>query len=410
MGLNLSSVPATIHISSDPNGARPRGSIGLVQTHYYTFAYPPEEMVLESGEKLGPITLAYETYGQPNADRSNAILILHALSGDAHVAGYNTPEDRKPGWWDEAVGPGKMFDTDRYWVICSNVIGGCKGSTGPSSIDPRTGKPYGLRFPVVTIGDMVNAQRHLIDHLGIDRLLAVVGGSMGGMQALQWAVAYPQRVRACLPLASTARLSPQTIALNEVGRQAIYRDPFWNHGDYYDGPRPDSGLALARMIGHITYLSDKSMHRKFGRRLRNREKYGYDFSVEFEVESYLQYHGENFIRRFDANSYLYITKAMDYFDLANGNGSLLTAFQAVTDVRFLVVSFTSDWLYPSYQSREIVSALKGVGADVTYCDVDSDYGHDAFLLEVDTLTGLIGDFLARICREEGIAAPERALT
>jgi len=290
------------------------------------------------------------------------------------------------------------------------VIDDCKGNTNPSSIDPRTGKPYGLRFPVVTIGDMVNAQRHLIDHLGIDRLLAVVGGSMGGMQALQWAVAYPQRVRACLPLASTARLSPQTIALNEVGRQAIYRDPFWNHGDYYDGPRPDSGLALARMIGHITYLSDKSMHRKFGRRLRNREKYGYDFSVEFEVESYLQYHGENFIRRFDANSYLYITKAMDYFDLANGNGSLLTAFQAATDVRFLVVSFTSDWLYPSYQSREIVSALKGVGADVTYCDVDSDYGHDAFLLEVDTLTGLIGDFLARICREEGIAAPGRALT
>lgn len=405
MGLNLSSVPATANVSPDPNGARPRGSIGLVQTHYYTFAYPPEEMVLESGEKLGPITLAYETYGRPNADRSNAILILHALSGDAHVAGYNTPEDRKPGWWDEAVGPGKMFDTDRYWVICSNVIGGCKGSTGPSSIDPRTGKPYGLRFPVITVGDMVNAQRHLIDHLRIDRLLAVVGGSMGGMQALQWAVAYPQRVRACLPLASTARLSPQTIALNEVGRQAIYRDPFWNHGDYYDGPRPDSGLALARMIGHITYLSDKSMHRKFGRRLRNREKYGYDFSVEFEVESYLQYHGENFIRRFDANSYLYITKAMDYFDLANGNGSLLTAFQAATDVRFLVVSFTSDWLYPSYQSREIVSALKGVGADVTYCDVDSDYGHDAFLLEVDTLTGLIGDFLARICREEGIAAP-----
>ncbi len=405
MGLNLLSTPATVHVASGANGARPRGSVGLVQTHYYTFAYPPEEMVLESGEKLGPITLAYETYGRPNADRSNAILILHALSGDAHVAGYNTPEDRKPGWWDEAVGPGKMFDTDRYWVICSNVIGGCKGSTGPSSIDPRTGKPYGLRFPVVTIGDMVNAQRHLIDHLGIDRLLAVVGGSMGGMQALQWAVAYPQRVRACLPLASTARLSPQTIALNEVGRQAIYRDPFWNHGDYYDGPRPDSGLALARMIGHITYLSDKSMHRKFGRRLRNREKYGYDFSVEFEVESYLQYHGENFIRRFDANSYLYITKAMDYFDLANGNGSLLTAFQAATDVRFLVVSFTSDWLYPSYQSREIVSALKGVGADVTYCDVDSDYGHDAFLLEVDTLTELIGDFLARICREEGIAAP-----
>lgn len=387
------------------------GSVGIVSTQYFTFAEPPNELRLESGETLGPITLAYETYGRPNADRSNAILILHALSGDAHVAGYHSPDDKKPGWWDEAVGPGKMFDTDRYWVICSNVIGGCKGSTGPSSVNPRTGRPYGLSFPVVTIADMVNAQRHLIDHLGIDKLLTVVGGSMGGMQALQWAVAYPERVRSCIPLAATARLSPQTIALNEVGRQAIYRDPHWNHGDYYDGPRPNAGLALARMIGHITYLSDKSMHRKFGRRLQNRERYGYDFSVEFEVESYLQYHGENFIKRFDANSYLYITKAMDYFDLANGTGSLVRAFAPAAAVKFLVVSFTSDWLYPSYQSREIVSALKANGADVTYCDVDSDYGHDAFLLEVDTLTQLISDFLARVCREEGLdicAAPARA--
>jgi homoserine O-acetyltransferase len=378
------------------------GSVGIVSTQYFTFAQPPHELRLESGEKLGPITLAYETYGRPNADRSNAILILHALSGDAHVAGYHSPDDKKPGWWDEAVGPGKMFDTDRYWVICSNVIGGCKGSTGPSSVNPRTGRPYGLSFPVITIADMVNAQRYLIDHLGIDKLLTVVGGSMGGMQALQWAVAYPERVRSCIPLAATARLSPQTIALNEVGRQAIYRDPHWNHGDYYDGPRPNAGLALARMIGHITYLSDKSMHRKFGRRLQNRERYGYDFSVEFEVESYLQYHGENFIKRFDANSYLYITKAMDYFDLANGTGSLVRAFAPAAGVKFLVVSFTSDWLYPSYQSREIVSALKANGADVTYCDVDSDYGHDAFLLEVNTLTQLISDFLARVCREEGL--------
>jgi len=378
------------------------GSVGIVSTQYFTFAHPPHELRLESGEKLGPITLAYETYGRPNADRSNAILILHALSGDAHVAGYHSPDDKKPGWWDEAVGPGKMFDTDRYWVICSNVIGGCKGSTGPSSVNPRTGRPYGLSFPVITIADMVNAQRYLIDHLGIDKLLTVVGGSMGGMQALQWAVAYPERVRSCIPLAATARLSPQTIALNEVGRQAIYRDPHWNHGDYYDGPRPNAGLALARMIGHITYLSDKSMHRKFGRRLQNRERYGYDFSVEFEVESYLQYHGENFIKRFDANSYLYITKAMDYFDLANGTGSLVRAFAPAAAVKFLVVSFTSDWLYPSYQSREIVSALKANGADVTYCDVDSDYGHDAFLLEVDTLMQLISDFLARVCREEGL--------
>ncbi len=388
--------------SNTTSGFGAPGTIGLVETQYFTFAEPPNELELESGEKLGPITLAYETYGQPNADRSNAILILHALSGDAHVAGYHTPYDRKPGWWHETVGPGRMFDTDRYWIICSNVIGGCKGSTGPSSIDPRTGRPYGLRFPVITIADMVHAQRHLIDHLGIERLLAVVGGSMGGMQALQWAVSYPDRVRACIPLAATARLSPQSIALNEVGRQAIYRDPHWNHGDYYDGPRPDQGLALARMIGHITYLSDRSMHRKFGRRLQNRERYGYDFSVEFQVESYLQYHGQNFIKRFDANSYLYLTKAMDYFDLTRGNGSLAEAFRSAAHVRFLVVSFTSDWLYPSYQSREVVSALKAVGADVTYCDVDSDYGHDAFLLEVDTLTELVGDFLARVCREEGL--------
>lgn len=381
---------------------REPGSVGIVQTEYFTFAEPPHELRLENGEKLGPVTLAYETYGQPNADRSNAILILHALSGDAHVAGYQSADDTKLGWWDEAVGSGRMFDTDRYWVICSNVIGGCKGSTGPMSVNPRTGRPYGLRFPVVTMADMVNAQRHLVDHLQIEKLLTVVGGSMGGMQALQWAVAYPERVRSCIPLAATARLSPQTIALNEVGRQAIYKDPHWNRGDYYDGPRPNEGLALARMIGHITYLSDRSMHRKFGRRLQNRERYGYDFSVEFEVESYLQHHGQNFIRRFDANSYLYITKAMDYFDLANGSGSLVRAFAPVPHVKFLVVSYTSDWLYPSYQSREVVSALKANSADVTYCDIESDYGHDAFLLEVDTMTQLVSDFLSRICREEGL--------
>jgi homoserine O-acetyltransferase len=419
MAINLQPTNRQAIISPSKNGSRPPGEVGLVQTQSFAFGEPPNEMILESGEKLGPITLAYETYGQPNADRSNAILILHALSGDAHVAGHHASEDHKPGWWDEAVGPGKMFDTDRYWVICSNVIGGCRGSTGPASVNPQTGKPYGLHFPVITIADMVHAQRHLIDHLQIDRLLAVVGGSMGGMQAMQWAVSFPDRVRASIPLAATARLSPQTIALSEVGRQAIYRDPYWNHGDYYDGPRPDSGLALARMIGHITYLSDQSMQRKFGRRLRSKEKFGYDFSVEFEVESYLQYHGENFPRRFDANSYLYITKSMDYFDLAassgasaatsitngvsSGTSDLAKAFLPAADVRFLLVSFTSDWLYPSYQSREVVSALKGVGADVTYCDVDSDYGHDAFLLEVETLTGLIGDFLARICREEKIA-------
>lgn len=373
-------------------------SVGLVSTQYFEFAQPPNPMVLESGETLGPITLAYETYGRLNADKSNAVLICHALSGDAHVAGCNSPEDPKPGWWDDCVGPDKAFDTNRYFVICSNVIGGCKGSTGPGSINPATGKPYGLSFPVVTIADMVEAQRCLIDHLGIRRLLSVVGGSMGGMQALQWAVAYPDRLCSAIPLATTARLSPQSIALDEVGRQAIYSDVNWNRGDYYEQESaPNAGLALARMIGHITYLSDKSMQEKFGRRLQKAERYGYHFETEFAVESYLQYHGGNFIRRFDANSYLYITKAMDYFDLANGHGSLVRRFADVK-AKMLVVSFTSDWLFPSYQAKEIVSALMANGVDVTYCDIDSPYGHDAFLLEVDRLTGLMGDFLNHVAR------------
>ncbi len=381
----------------------PQGSVGIVQTKYYTFAYPPHELRLESGEHLGPVTLAYETYGELDADKSNAILICHALSGDAHVAGYHSPDDHKPGWWDECVGPGKAFDTDKYFVICSNVISGCKGSTGPASINPRTNKPYGLSFPVVTIADMVHAQRYLLDHLGIDQLLSVVGGSMGGMQALQWAVSYPDRVRSAIPLATTARLSPQSIALNEVGRQAIYKDIHWKGGDYYDaGPGPHAGLSLARMIGHITYLSDLSMHDKFGRRLQSGEKYGYHFETEFAVESYLRYHGDNFIRRFDANSYLYITKAMDYFDLANGHGSLTNRFANVK-AKFLVISFKSDWLFPSYQAKEIVSALMANGIDVTYCDIDSPYGHDAFLLEVDRLTDLMGDFLKNVLLEAKVA-------
>jgi homoserine O-acetyltransferase len=299
------------------------------------------------------------------------------------------------------VGPGKGIDTEKYFVLCSNVIGGCQGSTGPASVNPATGRPYGLNFPVVTVADMVAAQKRLVDYLGIGKILAVVGGSMGGMQALQWTVAYPDRVRAAIPLATTPRLSPQSIALNEVGRQAIYADPNWNGGDYYGRRPPNAGLALARMIGHITYLSDESMHQKFGRRLQSGERYGYDFSTEFAVESYLQYHGLNFIRRFDANSYLYITKAMDYFDLANGHGSLVKRFAGVT-ARFLVVSFTSDWLYPPYQSKELVRALKANGADVTYCEIQSSYGHDAFLLETDRLAGLISDFLARVCLEDGI--------
>lgn len=382
-----------------------QNSVGVVQRQYYTFA-EDTPMQLDSGETLGPITLAYETYGTLNADRSNAILLLHALSGDAHAAGYHSPDGRNPGWWDDCVGPGKAFDTNKYFIICSNIIGGCQGSTGPGSVDAKTGKPYGLSFPVVTVRDVVRAQTHLVDHLGIDRLLAVAGGSMGGMQVLEWAAGYPDRVRAALPLATTARHSPMLIAFSEVGRQAIYADPNWNHGDYYNGTRPNAGLALARMIGHITYLSETSMHQKFGRRLQEREHFGYDFDTDFAVEGYLRHKGNRFTERFDANSYLYITKAMDYFDLSNGYHSLTAAFANSAQVVYLVVSFTSDWLYPTYHSKELVSALTAVGADVSYCNLQSTWGHDAFLLEVETMTELISNFLERIVTQFRVALPE----
>jgi homoserine O-acetyltransferase len=383
-------------------------SVGVVETRYFTFAQN-EPFQLESGATLGPVTVAYETYGRLNAERSNAVLILHALSGSQHAAGLHSPTDPKPGWWDSCIGPGKAFDTERFFVICSNVLGSCYGSTGPASIDPSTGKPYGLRFPVVTIGDMVRAQVQLIDYLGIDKLLCVAGGSMGGMQVLEWAAHHPERVRAAIPLATTARHSPMLIAFSEVGRQAIYADPAWNHGDYYDKPqKPDAGLAVARMVGHITYLSEQSMHKKFGRRLNGRERYGYEFQTEFEVENYLKYNGNNFTRRFDANSYLYVTKAMDYFDLSQPSGSLAAAFANSSRLKYLVVSFTSDWLYPSYHAKELVSALTATGADVTYLDIESTWGHDAFLLEVDTMTDLLGSFLERLTREYDIARPEPA--
>ncbi len=376
-------------------------SVGIVARQHFTFAQDAP-MPLDSGESLGPITLAYETYGTLNPDKSNAILIVHALSGDAHCAGYHTPEDKSPGWWDDCIGPGKAFDTNKFFVICSNVIGGCQGSTGPASINPKTGKPYGLAFPVLTVADMVRAQTRLIDFLGIEKLLAIAGGSMGGMQVLQWCASYPERVRAALPLATTARHSPMLIAFSEVGRQAIYADPNWNGGAYYDSARPNSGLALARMIGHITYLSEQSMHEKFGRRLEERVHFGYDFDTDFAVEGYLKYKGSRFTERFDANSYLYITKAMDYFDLSNGHHNLAAAFAKSAGVVFLVVSFTSDWLYPTYHSKELVSALTAVGADVSYLNIQSSWGHDAFLLEVETMTGLISNFLDRIVNEFAI--------
>ena len=384
--------------------------VGLVQTQYFTFA-EDEPMRLESGATLGPVTIAYETYGRLNADRTNALLIVHALSGSAHAAGYHSGDDAKLGWWDECIGPGKAFDTDRFFVICSNVLGSCYGSTGPSSIDPATGQPYGLSFPVVTVGDMVRAQEKLIDHLGIEQLLCVAGGSMGGMQVLEWAANHPTRLKAAIPLATTGHHSPMLIAFSEVGRQAIYADPNWNNGDYYTaGKRPDAGLAVARMVGHITYLSEESMHKKFGRRLQKLERYGYEFNTEFEVESYLKYNGNSFTRHFDANSYLYVTKAMDYFDLSRPTGSLAAAFVNAEQIKFLIVSFTSDWLYPSYHSKELVGALTAVGADVTYLDIQSAWGHDAFLLEVETMTRLLGSFLERLAHEEDIAAHTASTT
>lgn len=380
-------------------------SVGLVKPQIFVFAQD-EPFQLESGATLRNVTLVYETYGRLNADCSNAILILHALSGSAHAAGYHKPDDPQPGWWDDCIGPGKAFDTDRFFVICSNVLGSCYGSSGPRTINPDTGKPYGLRFPVVTIRDMVRAQVRLIDHLGIKQLLCVAGGSMGGMQVLQWATHHPERAKAAIPIATTARHSPMMIALSEVGRQAIYADPHWNRGDYYESDnKPDAGLAVARMVGHITYLSDESMQQKFGRRLRGLEKFGYEFETEFEVESYLKYNGHNFTRRFDANSYLYITKAMDYFDLSGPTGSLAAAFVKAGELKYLVISFTSDWLYPTFYSKQLVSALQAVDADVTYLDIASTWGHDAFLLEVDTMTNLLGSFLARLVKEENVALP-----
>jgi homoserine O-acetyltransferase len=380
-------------------------SVGIVQTQYFTFA-EDRAFRLESGATLSPVTMAYETYGQLNAKRSNAILISHALSGGAHAAGYHRADDAQPGWWDDCIGPGKAFDTSRYFVICSNVLGSCYGSSGPTSIDLATGKPFGLSFPVVTVGDMVRAQVRLIEHLGIDKLLCVAGGSMGGMQVLEWAAHHPQRLRAAIPIATTACHSPMLIAFSEVGRQAIYADPAWNNGDYYtNGRRPDAGLSVARMMGHITYLSEQSMQDKFGRRLQGRERYGYEFQTEFEIENYLKYNGLKFTKRFDANSYLYVTKAMDYFDLSQPDGSLAAAFTHSAHLKFLVVSFTSDWLYPSYHSKQLVSALTAVGADVTYLDIQSSWGHDAFLLEVDTMTRLLSSFVEQAAREaNGVVA------
>lgn len=377
------------YIEHDKTGV----SLGTVKKKFFTFP----GIVLENSAEFGPITIAYETSGTLNSDKSNVILVLHALTGDSHVAGYYKEDDPKPGWWDIMVGPGKGIDTDKFFVVCSNIIGSCMGSTGPSSIDPSTNKPYGTDFPVITIGSMVKAQKALMDHLGIHKILSVVGGSVGGMQVLEWCVRYPDMVISAIPLATTTKHSALSIAFNEVARQAIMTDPNWNNGNYYSGARPDLGLAVARMIGHITYLSDESMRLKFGRRLQDKSDFSFNFGVDFQVESYLRYQGTKFVERFDANSFLYITKAADYFDLEkqHGEGSVVKAFSKV-QARFLVVSFTSDWLYPTYQSKVMVKAMKKNGLVVSFCEIDAECGHDAFLLPNERLSALVKGFLESV--------------
>lgn len=376
-------------------------SVGIVKKQYFTCADSPNKLVLESGAELGPIDISYETYGELSEDKDNAILITHAFSGDPHVAGHyaSDNENDKPGWWDFLVGPGKGIDTNKYFVICSNILASCNGTTGPASINPETKKPYATSFPMVTIGDMVSTQKLLIDHLGIKQLLAVIGGSVGGMQALEWSLRYPEMIGGVIPIATTMRHSALAIAFNEIARQAIMSDPNWNKGNYYEGNRPDTGLAVARMVGHVTYLSDDAMRRKFGRKLQDKENFSFGFDADFQVESYLRYQGNKFVKRFDANSLLYITKAADYFDIVD---RIKTSGQNPDEnnlPKFLVLSYTSDWLYPTYQAKDLVKALKRSGRDVSFCEIESDCGHDAFLIPDERLSDLMSGFIAGLSLE-----------
>ncbi|PWC38498.1 homoserine O-acetyltransferase [Azospirillum sp. TSO22-1] len=398
--------------ASKPSATAPIDTAGLPGKRVRLGADRP--MPLDSGLDLGPFTVAYQTYGTLNADRSNAVLVCHALTGDHYVLDRH-PVTGKAGWWEQMIGPGKPVDTDRYFVICSNVIGGCMGSTGPAEADPATGRPYGLNFPVITIADMVRAQKLLIDHLGIEQLFAVIGGSMGGMQVLQWAVSYPEAVYAAIPIATASIHSAQNIAFHEVGRQAIMADPEWAGGDYLNQDRrPQRGLAVARMAAHITYLSETALHRKFGRNLQDRTTVTYGFDADFQVESYLRHQGISFVERFDANSYLYITRAMDYFDLAaDHGGALVNAFLPngkPTPVRFCLVSFSSDWLFPTRESRAVVHALNAAAANVSFVEVETDKGHDAFLLDEPEFHQVIRGFLEGCAEHRGLTARRHART
>jgi homoserine O-acetyltransferase/O-succinyltransferase len=365
--------------------------------HAITFEAP---LTLDCGKTVAPLTVAYMTYGALNAERSNAVLVCHALTGDQFVASAH-PVTGKPGWWDTLVGPGKPIDTDRFFVICTNVLGGCMGTTGPAEIRAN-GRPYGLDFPVVTIRDMVRAQAMLLDALGIEKVLCVIGGSMGGMQVLQWAATFPQRVVSAVPIATAARHSAQNIAFHEVGRQAIMADPDWKAGTYQlHGTQPSKGLAVARMAAHITYLSEPALQRKFGRELQEREQISFGFGADFQVESYLRHQGITFVDRFDANSYLYITRAMDYFDLAAEHGGVLAkAFQGAR-TRFLIVSFTSDWLFPTAENKLVAHALNQGAATVSFVEIATDRGHDAFLLDEPEMFSTVRGFLNAVATSVG---------
>jgi homoserine O-acetyltransferase/O-succinyltransferase len=368
-----------------------------------TWTFPPSQpLVLDSGARIDGLEIAWRSFGALNADRSNAVLICHALTLDQHVAGKH-PVSGKPGWWTRLVGPGRPLDPARHFIVCANVVGGCMGSTGPASLNAATGKPWGLSFPVITIADMVRAQAMLIEAMGIETLQAVVGGSMGGMQVLQWAASYPERLFSAVCVASAARHSAQNIAFHEVGRQAIMADPDWRGGDYaLHGSRPEKGLAVARMAAHITYLSEAALQRKFGRELQ-RDGLSWGFDADFQVESYLRHQGATFVDRFDANSYLYITRAMDYFDLAAPYGGVLAeAFRKARDVRFCVLSFTSDWLYPTAESRHIVRALNAAGARASFVEIESDKGHDAFLLDEPVMDSALAGFLDSVDGARGL--------
>jgi len=376
----------------------PADSVGLVTPERLKVSEPLD---LVCGRRLDEYELVYETYGTLNAERSNAVLICHALSGDHHAAGYHSMADRKPGWWESCIGPGKPIDTERFFVVCPNNLGGCRGSTGPNTINPTTGKEWGPDFPIVTVKDWMHSQAKLADALGIEQWAAVVGGSLGGMQVMQWAIDLPQRLRHAVVIAAAPALSAQNIGFNEVVRQALRSDPEFFDGRYYEhGTVPRQGLKIARMLGHITYLSDDAMRKKFGRELRE-GKISYGFDVEFQVESYLRYQGEAFVERFDANTYLLMTKALDYFDpAADYEGSLAKAF-AHTDVKFLVVSFTSDWRFAPERSREIVRALLDADREVSYSEIEAHHGHDAFLIPIPNYLDVFGAYMRRVAEESG---------